>query len=477
MLKRAFPNCRYAGLKMRIRLSNTGSRSAVPMVPLTNPTAAGYLWMDMNSTRATILLCVLGLALAARSQTPEQGQLPLAMHTAMKETPVVHVGVREGDIVGSDNRALQAAVDYVAGLGGGTVEIGEGTYLMRDSLHLRSHVTLRGRGEKTVLLKSPSAGSPLVLDGDYGEEQITVASAADFRVGDGVAIWDPNSGGFHTTVARISGKSGNTFSITVPLQSDYMVSAKAQAATVFPVISGYNVEGARVEDLVVDGARDRNAPLNGCRGAGIFLYRGFGAVIRNCRVRNYNGDGISFQQSNDVQVISCISESNAGLGLHPGSGSQRPLVRDCVARNNGSDGLYLCWRVRYGTFEGNELAGNGGHGISIGHKDTDNLLRKNIVRGNAHNGVYFRDEDEPMAGHRNRIEDNLIEDNGSEGGAGITVDGATEDVMILGNQIRDTRAAGSRTQKTAIRLGAKTVNIKLEKNEIQAEKDLEDFRH
>ncbi|MGE5644634.1 MAG: nitrous oxide reductase family maturation protein NosD [Acidobacteriota bacterium] len=386
----------------------------------------------------------------------------------MEERPVLRVGQHEGDIRGSDQRALQAAVDYVAALGGGTVEIGEGVYLMRDSLHLRSNVTVRGQGSKTVLLKAPAASSPLALDGDYGEEQITVADAEGFHVGDGVAVWDPNSGGFHTTVARISGKSGNSFSITTPLGSDYMVSAKAQAATVFPVISGYNIEGARVENLTVDGARDRNPPLNGCRGAGIFLYRAFGTVIRNCQVRNYNGDGISFQQSNDVQVIACLSENNSGLGLHPGSGSQRPLVRDSVARNNGSDGLYLCWRVKYGTFEGNELAGNGGHGISIGHKDTDNLLRKNTVRGNAGSGIYFRKEDEPMAGHRNRLEENRIEDNGSTSGdAGILVDGATRDIVIRGNIIQ---------QKTAIRLGNQAGDVVIEKNEIRAEKEVDDQR-
>lgn len=421
-----------------------------------------------HTTAIAALFLLSGALFAARAQSSEKGQLPRAMHTAMEERPVLRVGQHEGDIRGSDQRALQAAVDYVAALGGGTVEIGEGVYLMRDSLHLRSNVTVRGQGSKTVLLKAPAASSPLALDGDYGEEQITVADAEGFHVGDGVAVWDPNSGGFHTTVARISGKSGNSFSITTPLGSDYMVSAKAQAATVFPVISGYNIEGARVENLTVDGARDRNPPLNGCRGAGIFLYRAFGTVIRNCQVRNYNGDGISFQQSNDVQVIACLSENNSGLGLHPGSGSQRPLVRDSVARNNGSDGLYLCWRVKYGTFEGNELAGNGGHGISIGHKDTDNLLRKNTVRGNAGSGIYFRKEDEPMAGHRNRLEENRIEDNGSTSGdAGILVDGATRDIVIRGNIIQ---------QKTAIRLGNQAGDVVIEKNEIRAEKEVDDQR-
>ena len=109
-------------------------------------------------------------------------------------------------------------------------------------------------------------------------------------------------------------------------------------------------------------------------------------------MHDYSGDGISFQQSNDVLLNECVSENNAGLGLHPGSGSQRATIRKCVARNNGADGLFLCWRVRHGLFEDNLLEGNGRYGISIGHKDTDNLLRNNQVRGNAEDGIHFRDE-------------------------------------------------------------------------------------
>src|SRR5687767_16012108 len=100
---------------------------------------------------------------------PDEKQLPDRMHSEMKERPRIRVGLREGDIVGGDNRALQAAVDYIAGLGGGTVEIGPGEYILHDSLHLRSRVTVRGSEEKTVLRKARGVRSPLALDGDYGE--------------------------------------------------------------------------------------------------------------------------------------------------------------------------------------------------------------------------------------------------------------------------------------------------------------------
>jgi len=440
-----------------------------------------------NCIVASILLLTLSFAsVTAAGATGEQDlspradeqQLPRAMHSRMKERPTISVGVRDADIVGHDNRALQAAVDYIANLGGGVVEIGAGEFLMNDSLHLRSFVTVRGLKGKTILRKARAAASPLALDGDFGEEQITVANPDGFKVGHGVAIWDSQSGGFHTTVARITGRNGNTFSLDTPLNADCMVANKAQAATVFPVVSGYDLEGARVENLIIEGNKDENVYLNGCRGAGIFLYRGFGTVIENCVVRSYPGDGISFQQSNDVLVQGCVSEDNTGLGLHPGSGSQRPVVRECIARRNGEDGLFLCWRVRHGLFEKNILENNGRFGISIGHKDTDNLLQENEVRGNHEDGVFFRNETLGMAGHRNRLEKNLIENNGDKAdAAGIRVRGETRDLVFRNNIIRDTRPAEARKQSVGIRIEEPAGKVILEDNQIEAKTAVDDRRN
>jgi hypothetical protein len=251
----------------------------------------------------------------------------------------------------------------------------------------------------------------------------------------------------------------------------------ARAATIFPVVSGYDLEGARLEHVIVEGNRAHNVALDGCRGGGIFLYRGFGTVIEHCKVRDYSGDGISFQQSNDVLVNECVSENNAGLGLHPGSGSQRATVRKCVARNNGADGLYLCWRVRHGLFEDNLLAGNGRYGISIGHKDTDNLLRNNQVRDNAEEGVYFRDEAAALAGHRNRLENNLIENNGrNQPVAGIRIRGETRGVVLQNNRIRDTRPPEARKQTIGIQLDSTVGAVILQANTIEAAVPVQDQR-
>ncbi len=426
-----------------------------------------------------VLVCMPSSATPAEdfSPRPDQRQLPHAMHSAMKELPRISVGRENADLIGGDNRALQAAVDYVAALGGGIVEIGPGEYVMHDSLHLRSHVTVRGQKGKTILRKAEGVLSPLALDGDFGEQQFTVKDPTGFAVGHGVAIRDDRAGGFHTTVARITGRTGNTFAIDKPLMADCMVANNARAATVFPVVSGYNLEGARVENLTIDGNKEANIHLNGCRGAGIFLYRAFGTVITGCTVRDYHGDGISFQQSNDVTVVDCLCQGNTFLGLHPGSGSQRPIIRRCTSQNNGTDGLFLCWRVRHGLFEDNVLQGNGQFGISIGHKDSDNLLRRNQIRMNGQNGVFFRNESLGMAAHRNRLEENLIENNGVKSpAAGIRIRGETNGLVFKNNIIRDTRPESSRTQTVGILIEEKVGEVVLQQNTIEAETRIDDRR-
>lgn len=440
-----------------------------------------------HSPRATLAVSIV-LALFASaasagkpppdpSPRPDEQQLPYAMHSQMDELPRISVGRQKADLIGDDNRALQAAVDYIAGLGGGTVEIRPGDYAMHDSLHLHSHVTVRGDGDETRFVKAAAVASPLVLDGDFGEQQVTVQDATGFDVGRGVAIWDDRAGGFHTTVARITGRRGNTFAIDHPLMADCMVHNNARAATVFPVISGCDTVGARIENLQIDGNRQENVSLNGCRGAGIYLFRGHSTTIQNCLVRGFHGDGISFQQSNDVTLVNCVSQDNAQLGLHPGSGSQRPIIRGCTARGNGSDGLFLCWRVRHGLFEDNLLQGNARYGISIGHKDSDNLLQRNRVVQNAHEGVYFRNETLGMAAHRNRLLENVIEDNGSaEPSPGIRVRGETNGLVFEKNIIRDTRTGSERTQKIGILIEAQAGDVTLNDNEIQADVPVEDRR-
>ena len=122
-------------------------------------------------------------------------------------------------------------------------------------------------------------------------------------------------------------------------------------------------------------------------------------------------------------------------------------------------------------------------GISIGHKDSDNLFRRNRVRLNAQNGVFFRNETLGMAAHRNRLEENVIEDNGAKGpgyprsgSAGIRIRGETNGLVFKGNVIRDTRLEASRTQSVGILIEERVGDVTLEGNTIEAKRAIDDRR-
>jgi len=370
---------------------------------------------------------------------------------------VITVGLRDADIVGDDNRAIQTAIGRVARTGGGTVRIKPGTYTLYNSVMLASHVRLEGSGpEKTLLRKGPGVASPLADDANFGEYQATVDEATGFAPGMGVAVIDSVYPGDLPTpvlfgytayppslrmVVRIEGK---TLFFDHYLQNTYKVEFGGRVANAFPLVAGYAVEDVTVEGLAVDGNRKETQSLEDLMGAIYFLNsRKF--TVRNCMARNFAGDGISCQFVQDFAVENCESYGNATFGVHFGTGALRGAARHNRIHNNGWDGLYLCYRVQRGAFEENESWANARDGISIGYKDTDNVFLRNVSRNNGRAGIYFRNESKMAfnTGNRNTLRENSIVDNGRQGapGYGIWISSFTRDIELESNVIRDTRTA------------------------------------
>ena len=367
---------------------------------------------------------------------------------------------------GGDNRTVQDAVDRAAAQGGGRVVLRPGVYRMDDSLHLRSGVAVEGSGPDTVLRKAPEVRSALSADLGYGHFDVSLAEPDKFRVGMGVLVADDRAGGFYQTVASLTWRDGDRFGIDRMLNHDYGRHARGYVASSFPVVSASYVEDASVANLAVDGNRAQNPHLiNGCRGGGVFLIQTRRVALRGLRVSNVNGDGTSFQQTVGTLLEDCACEDNAGLGLHPGSGSVAPVMRRCVCRRNGADGIFYCLRVSYSLCEGCTVEDNGRHGISIGGRDTDHLLRGNTIRRNGACGVFFREHDHAMAGNRNHLEDNLIEGNClSTGEAEVHLAGRVRDVHLLRNRIRPTSP-----RIVGIRVAEGTEGIVIHGNQVEGD--------
>ena len=401
-----------------------------------------------------------GAHLFARRPIPSEHAEPI----------VVTAGQGNAEIGGTTNVCLQAAVDYVARLGGGIVRILPGRYTMYDSLHLRPRVTVRGSGRETVLVKAGMITSKLSADLGYGHYDVSLAEPDRFEIGMGIHIQDDRSAGFYTTCATLTYRKGDIFGISRFLNHDYSRGANGLVRTLYPVISGYGAEDAAVEDLAIDGNSAQNDYLNGCRGGGIFLLQAHRAHVRGVVITNYNGDGISFQQCEDILLEDCVTQGNTGFGFHPGSGSTRPIMRRLVARRNGSDGLFYCLRVSFGVLEDSEFTDNGGHGLSIGGRDTDQIIRRCVVKRNGGCGVYFRQGDEAMAGSRATIEACTLEANCRKSGeAEVHLDAALSDICLIGNTI----IPGS---TPAILIGKDVRSVVLKNNQVTGAEAVKDMR-
>ena len=393
------------------------------------------------------------------------------------EKLTITVGPKKADLVGSSDKVLQAAVDYVSRFGGGTVQVLPGTYTLRNSVYLRTGIRILGSGADSILTKSASHSVAISDDSDWYDQEVTVASAKGLKVGDGILlrVRNPHNGSSDVLKRTLVARKGNRFKLDRALRKNFWLSGKPTLSTLFPLISGDHVHDIAIKDIALDGNRKQNAHLDGNYGGCIFLQDCNRIHMTGVEARNNNGDGISWQICHDVVVENCHSHDNADLGLHPGSGSQRPLIRNNkVERNN--IGVFFCWGIKYGLAENNQITGNRSYGVSIGHCDTDNLIRLNTITGSGKVGVLFRDDarGKDFWPNRNTLEKNRIVDSGGGDGVAVDVQGRTRDVTLDGNQIRETRKP---MKRIGVRIGKQARDVKLQENKFEGfQRDVVDLK-
>jgi len=368
-----------------------------------------------------------------------------------------------GDLTGSTHVPIQAAIEYVAAMGGGTVHLQAGTYEIGSALHLRSGVQLAGTEGKTVLRKGREIASPLIDSADTHETQVSVANPEWFSPGQTITLRsDRCSAGFQVTTAIITAIEGNVCYLDRAVRQTLLTDESPVMLTNFSVISGYNCQDAAVRHMQIEGNRAVNSFVDGCRNGGIFLFECERITIEDCSVSEYNGDGISYQCCSDIVVQRCQCSHNSGKGIHPGSGTERTVISHCITNDNGLDGIFICWRVRHSIVEHCRSFGNLYSGLSIGHKDTHNMIRHNQFSNNHYYGIFFRNELDPAGANHNKVEHNLIVDNGSDamGYVGIRIRGFTHDVDIASNRILFETSPQARTIGICIEEHAHDIRLK-----------------
>lgn len=370
----------------------------------------------------------------------------------------------DADFRGDTHKVIQGAIDHVARYGGGTIQILPGKYRFSNAVFLSSHIQIIGSGLSTIFIKEPSIETELIKDADWYEQCILVAHPERFKVGDGLCIRtkNPHHGGTDVIKRTIIAVDDNKLILDKALRENVWLGQEMTIATLFPLISGEFVENITLENLVLDGNKDQNLNLDGNYAGCIWLQDCKKITIRNVEAKNYNGDGISWQIVHDVLVENCHSYGHTGLGLHPGSGSQRPKMINNVIENNDI-GIFFCWGVQNGIAEGNQIRNNR-IGISIGHKDNNNIIRKNNIIDSGECGILFREERENFIATGNKIEENVIKNVRSETGTGISIQGLTSGNEIYRNEIVE---LGESSKKIGIKIAQSAKDNTVRDNKIE----------
>ncbi len=382
---------------------------------------------------------------------------------------ILTIGQDKGDLQGKDDKIIQAGIEYLHRMGGGVLQIYPGIYDMNNALYLHPNITIRGSGENTVLRKTDGVVTSIIRDMDWYEYAVRVEDVKGFRTGGGIMLRsriDSSDWAYKIFRGTIKSFEGDVIFLDNMPYENFWVNKEVSAATIFPILTATEeTDDVLIEDIVLDGNKANNELINGNYAGAVFIQNCDNWSFNNVTAQNYNGDGYSFQVCDDVHFDNCKSLNNSGLGFHPGSGSQRPVFRNCISTGN-DQGIFFCWGVTYGLTEDCVLSNNQKYGISIGHRDTDNIIMGCRIENNGEVGIFFREpssDNDFRAAHRNTIENCDINDNGGdESGFGIDIKGETKDISIRKNRIGNINTQNQ--QKTGIRISEKSKRITLEEN-------------
>jgi nitrous oxidase accessory protein NosD len=360
---------------------------------------------------------------------------------------VITVGGVNADIQGFTNEAIQVAVDALPPEGG-MVKLNPGTFKIKAPVRMKSNSKLIGSGPGTILRRIDGYHSKFIIDADFGELKLTVEDPSGFETGMSIQVTNKEySECWDVTTGVITDIKDNVLYIDTHLIRDYDCERNGMVTNAGSCVLVYEAQNILLSGFAIDGNKAKNDLLDGCNGGGIAILRSKNITVDKVIVRDFNGEGITWQITEEVTVRNCEISGCTNMGLHPGTGSPKSLIEG----NNSHDnkvGMFICWRVHHSIVKDNQFYNNSDCGISTGHKDSDVTFSNNHIYENGNNGVYFRDEDAKNAPHRNSFINNTIENNGTlKGGYGFFFGGKAEDVILEGNTIRDNKKGD---QKAAI---------------------------
>jgi parallel beta-helix repeat protein len=319
----------------------------------------------------------------------------------------------------SPTSGIQEAIDAL-GDGGGLVHLPTGEYPLRQSIRLKSRVTLRGEGGATILqLPSPRVYL-LANDLIQGDHILRLRHGDDLVPGDQLCILEPRGHRwYHCRYVVVESVVADGACTTRTIQGDpsfeYLVKHHASAVAAFPAILISEVADVSIETLVVQGPGSGPAVIAGMimteefMHMAVSVHRSQRCRLRDLTVRHAVTDGICVGGgATDVSVTGCIVEHCGGIGLHTGGGIKAAQFLHNISRHNHS-GFLFCQGNRHVVCAHNLVHHNLTDGIwGLDAQDQACIVSENICHHNGWHGI------EAEASVNNMIRGNLCRNNSTQ---------------------------------------------------------------
>lgn len=369
----------------------------------------------------------------------------------------------------SDDQCIQAALDYISGIGGGTLYIQKGNYNCAAQIpYTGSNLVVYGDGDNTILDFTncttqsciyvhgaiSATNSLLTVAADAGDITITVADGTKFDAGDWIRIrseaifqysneWNQK----FAEIQKIKSINGNVLTLDERVLGSYALvdTATADLVTMLENISFHDFK-------IVCSAANSNY--------GIDIRQTYNAKVSNVSfedVRNravHYQDVVSGQYKNNLVLRSNLDPLGYGLavlnasrdiigygnrfydcrhGIACGGGNSYGIQYNQVYTNNTQshcsqhDGMF----GPHPTADGIIIANNSCIGCGLGYVNCINAIVSGNVVKNTESGYvsfYLSDCSENV----------IVVGNIFEGPAGIKSDSRYSNISIIGNQIKCT---------------------------------------
>jgi polygalacturonase len=254
----------------------------------------------------------------------------------------VHAALNITVPAGSDQNAINGAIDQVAAAGGGTVYLQNGTYKISGSIYMKPNVTLDGAGQGSTIIR-PNKPRTSFHNVDASLDDYDNMTVKDLTVdsyngsGIGVHYTTSNNTGDNNSIVNVEQMNSSSHGINgggqnrLTMQNCYVHDSGGGGNT-------HNVYWRRWSYPSVTGNRSDNSAICGFK-----MSWGDHLTFSGNTCANNAAEGVITQHTSsqpvyDVSVMNCTFNNNGdGTELY----GQNLKVDGCTARSNGRYGFYV----------------------------------------------------------------------------------------------------------------------------------------